>query len=204
MCCDSEMHDELRNIEESTCPFCDQLLIEGDKEAIPCCSKQYIENNDGIYVCLNCGSVHSYDYANEFVNFYENMHKIRRKSVYHRKYHIENVLNSICYKVELTHNQRDLIYKVFDEIGTIIHLVNKNRKRMISTKFIMRKILEMMGLKCDNIPVSRSRRTIAFYNKYWASIVSLIGNKMESIISRSSDYICHQIYKSMVHNPAFV
>ena len=28
-----------------------------------------------------------------FIDFYENMYKMKRKSVYHRKYHIENVIN---------------------------------------------------------------------------------------------------------------
>ena len=185
MCCDPEIHDELKNIEESTCPFCNQLLVtESAKEAIPCCSKQDIENNDGIHVCLNCGSVHSYDYANEYINFYENMHKIHRKSVYHRKYHIENVLNSICYmnKVELTHNERDRIYRVFVEIGEIIPSVNGVRKRMISVKFIMRKILEMMRLPYDKIQITISKKTLAFYDKYWSSIMTHISNRIETII----------------------
>ena len=45
--------------------------------------------------CVNCSLVDGYDYAEEYFKFYDNMHKIRKKSVYHRKYHIENVMNSI-------------------------------------------------------------------------------------------------------------
>ena len=182
--CDSNIHDELINLEQSTCPFCDQLLIEGDKATDSCCIEQNMGNKNGMNVCLSCGSVHSCHYANEYIDFYDNMYKIHRKSVYHRKYHIENVLNSICYmnKVELTHNERDRIYRVFVEIGEIIHLVNGNRKRMISTKFIMRKILEMMGLPYDNIQSTKSRKTSAFYDQYWSKIMSLIGNKIKTII----------------------
>ena len=186
MCCNSRIHDELKNIEESTCPFCDQLLVEGDKVTDSCCSEQDIESKTGINVCLNCGAVHGYNYenVNEYINFYDNLHKIHKKSVYHRKYHIENVLNSICYRnrVELTHNRRYQIYKVFVEIDTILHLVNKTRKRMISINFILSKIFKMMGLPYNKIPISKSKKTLAFYDKYWASIMSLIGDKIKTII----------------------
>ena len=114
MNCNFQIHDELKNMEESVCPFCNQLLVKWDIESKLCCFEQNIENNNGMNVCLNCGSVHGYDYLNDFIDFHENILKIKKKSVYHRKYHIENVLYSICYgnRVELTHNQRDRIYKV--------------------------------------------------------------------------------------------
>ena len=171
-------------MEESKCPFCDQLLIEGDKDAVSCCNVPDIEHNNGIKVCINCGLVHGYDYFTGYIDFYANMYKIYKKSIYHREYHIQNVLNRICYmnRVELTHYQRDRIYKVFVEIGTILPLVNKSRKRMISVKFIMRRIFKMMGLPYKNIPSSKSKKTLAFYDKYWNSIESIIGDKINSII----------------------
>ena len=49
-------------------------------------------------VCTNCSSVHGFKSPNEFVDFYENKHGIRKKSVYHRKYHILNVMNDIAQK----------------------------------------------------------------------------------------------------------
>ena len=207
MCCDSQIHDDLKNLEVSTCPFCDQILIEGDKEAVSCCNAPDIENKNGINICKNCGLVHGYNYenVNEYINFYDNIHKMHKKSVYHRKYHIENVLNNICCRngVELTHDERDRIYKIFIEIDTILPLVNKTRKRMISVNYIIRMLLKMMKLPYNKISISRSKKTLAFYNKYWASIISLIGNKIESILNRSSDYICYQIYRSMARNPTF-
>ena len=156
-------------MEESTCPFCDQLLVEGDKVAELCCSEQDVGNKNGINVCINCGSVHGYDYVHEYIDFYENMYRIRRKSVYGNR-------------VELTHNQRDRIYKVFVEIGTILPLVNGTRKRMMSVNFIMRRIFMMMGIPYKKIPISKSKKTLAFYDKYWDSILSLIGDKIKFII----------------------
>ena len=96
MCCNPEIHDELKNIEVFICPFCDQLLMEGDKATDSCCNEQDIENLNGINTCMNCGSVHSYTTDNEYIDFYANLHKINKKSVYNRFYHIENVLNKMC------------------------------------------------------------------------------------------------------------
>ena len=178
------IHNDLINMGESVCPYCDQILItESNNEAIPCCEDQYIVNNGNVNICLKCGSVHSYNNEPEFIDFYENVYKIRRKSVYIRKYHIENIMNDLLInqRVELTHNQRDRIYKEFEEIGAILHEVNGNRKRMISTKYIMKKILEMMGLPY-NIPITKSKRTLSFYRQYWTKIMALIGDKIETII----------------------
>ena len=195
--CDSNIHDELKNIEESICPFCNQLLVtESAKEAIPCCSEPNIENLNGINTCMNCGLVHSYDYANEYINFYEHMHKIHRKSVYIRFYHIESVLNKMClnYSVDLTNEQRCRIYKIFDLIDTIIPKVNNStRKRLISINYILKMIFKMMTISCDNIPISRSKRTLAYYEKYWTTILSLIGDKIQSIIDHKTGYIFYPI-----------
>ena len=97
MDCNSKSHDELKNMEESTCLFCDRLLVEVDEVVESCCGEQDMENVNGMNVCISCGLVHGYDYVTEYFNCYENMHKIRRKSVYHRNYHIDNVINDISF-----------------------------------------------------------------------------------------------------------
>ena len=186
MCCNSQIHDELKNIEEFTCPFCDKLLIEDNKEADPCCSKQNIANDNYANLCLNCSLVYGYDYVNEYIDFYQNMYRIRRKSVYKRFYHIENTLNSICYenKITLTYKQRDKIYKTFEIIGSVIHLVNNNRKRMISTKFVIRQLFMLLELPFECIKISESKRTLEFYNRYWAKILELKNAEILHIIRR--------------------
>ena len=57
---------------------------------------QNITVNGFKIACTNCGYVHGFKSANEFVDFYENRHRIRKKSVYHRKYHILNAMNDRC------------------------------------------------------------------------------------------------------------
>ena len=185
MRCNTQIHDELKNMEESTCPFCDLLLVEVDKVVESCCCEQDMENVNGMNVCINCGSVHGYDYVPERVDFHENMYKIRRKSVYHRKYHIENVLNSLCYRnrVQLTHNQRNRIYKVFAEIDSILHKINDGRKRIIQVEFILLQLFKMLGLPYKDIQVTKSEETLTYYKQYWAKVQLLIGDKIQSIIS---------------------
>ena len=34
------------------------------------------------------------------------------------------------------------------------------------------------------IPVTKSGKTLAFYNKYWVQIMALIGHKIEAIIAK--------------------
>jgi len=185
MVCNSEIHDELKILKEPICPLCDQLLIEGNKDAEPCCSKQDMSNQNGINVCINCGLVHGSIYYNEFIDFYANMDKIRRKSVYHRKYHVENVLNDLCIKnrVQLTSDQRNRIYKVFDIIESgAIPVVNKGRKRLISTKFIIKQLFLMMNLPCEFIKISKSKKTLAYYRLYWNEILSLNFGEINRII----------------------
>ena len=190
MRCNTKIHDELKNMGESSCPFCDRLLVEVDKVEVDklvesCCCEQNMENVNGMNVCINCGSVHGYDYVPEHVDFYENMYKIRRKSVYHRKYHIENVLNSICYRnrMQLTHDQRNRIYEIFAKIDSVLHEINDGRKRIISIKFILKQLLKMLGLPYKDVDVTKSKKTVRYYEQYWAKVQLLIGDKIQSIIS---------------------
>ena len=73
MDCNSRIHDELKNMMEFTCPFCDQQLVKVDKVDELCCDEQELENIDGMNTCVNCGKICGYDYAAECFKFYENM-----------------------------------------------------------------------------------------------------------------------------------
>ena len=186
MCCNNQIHDELKSMEECTCPFCDQQLAEFEKVVESCCNEQDIETIEGMNICLNCGLVHSCEYAIEYFYFYDNMHRIRQKSVYHRKYHIENVLNSISIdkNIEITQQQKKKIHEIFIEIGKVINEVNNRRKRMIGIKYVIKKLFKMLGLPYKDINVTKSKRTLTYYEQYWEKIQSLIGDRIESIINK--------------------
>ena len=120
-----------------------------------------METVNGMNICVNCGTVHGYDYVTEYFNFYDNIHKIRKKPVYHRKYHIENVLDGIFSEnnIQLTNHQREQIYKVFVEIDSVLNEVNDGRKRMISIKYVIKQFFKMLGLPYKDISVTKSKRT---------------------------------------------
>ena len=174
MNCNPEIHNELKE-SEVVCPFCDQQIdfVRKPKDD-KCCDNRDIINDNGIQVCQSCGVVQGYDYVKEYVDFYENKHRFMRKSVYHREYHINNCIMNVKkkYNIEISYNQTCKIDAIFVDIGNILPQVNGIRKRMISINYIMRKIFDMMGIPYKNIPISKSKKTLAFYDRYWTKIVS--------------------------------
>ena len=150
----------------------------------PCCSERDMRNVNGMNTCVNCGLVHGCDYVMEYFNFYDNMHRIRQKSVYNRKYHIENTLFNISRNnnIELTYHQREQIYKAFIAIDNVLNEVNDGRKRMISMKYVFMELFKMLGLPYEDGYVMKSKRTLKYYEKYWKKVQSLIGDRIQSMI----------------------
>ena len=185
MSCDFVLYDEFLNMGEIICPFCDQQLTTLQNTVYLCCIKKDMVNINSMNTCVNCGLVHGCDYTPDYFNFYDNMHKIKRKSVYHRKYHIDNVLDSILCEnnIQLTYHQREQIYKVFVEIDSVLNEVNDGRKRMISIKYVIKQLLKMLGLPYKYISVTKSKRTLKYYKKYWKKVQSLIGDRIQLIIN---------------------
>ena len=64
------------------CPFCDEQLEEIKSIEPQCCDHPNITIDVFKEVCTNCGSVHGHKLAKEFVDFYENMYRMRKKSIY--------------------------------------------------------------------------------------------------------------------------
>lgn len=185
MSCNIELHNGLLESGEMLCPFCNKQIqnyySESDES---CCLAKELIVVEGEIVCMHCGQVDGENFVNEWVDFHQNMYKIVRKSVYHRKYHIENMITDICTvdRIDITRDEINRICRVFDEIGKILPQVNDGRKRMINTKFILRQVFEMLGLPCKNIQISKSKRTLASNKQYWGKIQLLIGDKINSII----------------------
>ena len=54
----------------------------------------------GMVVCQELWNQYTgYETSTEYVDFYENKYRMKRKSVYHRKYHINNVLTDLRFKI---------------------------------------------------------------------------------------------------------
>ena len=193
MNCNSMIHDEIKTMGDIVCPFCDQNLEDSDEKPQDrlakydlCCDYQDIINDNGMIVCRSCGIVQGYETAREYVDFYENKYRIKRKSVYHRKYHVNNILMDVTLKYNITFSvdQKNRIIKIFSEIGNIFPQINGERKRMVSIYFILMKIFEMLGIESNKLPITKSKKTMASYEKYWKQMNELIGGKMKEIINK--------------------
>ena len=83
--------------------------------------------------------------------------------------------------IKLTYHQREQIYKVFVEINSLLHEVNDGRKRMMSIKYVIKQLFKMLGLPYIDINVTKSKRTLTYYEQYWKKVQSLIGDRIQSI-----------------------
>lgn len=68
------------------------------QETESCCETHNALNETETLVCGNCGQVEGYKTVSEYLNFHENLHKTIKRSVYHRKCHIENRHPDVCSK----------------------------------------------------------------------------------------------------------
>ena len=179
MSCNNIIHNELKNMGEILCPFCDYKIQESSRMDIPCCKNHRMYNDGEKYVCKTCGIVECYNSVSEYINFHGNKYKFYRKSIYHRKYHINNILS----KYSLSVVNRNKVLLIFKEIGQILPLVNKDRKRMINLKYVLKKVFIMLDPNID-IEIATSKRTMKFYDKYWVHILLLTFDKIIKIIKQ--------------------
>ena len=86
--------------------FSNEELQEHTIKSEPFCENMKLENDNGEFVCVYFGQVDRYDTVNKFVDFYDNRHNIIQKSVYHRKYHIQNTIFDKCkrYNIQISTN----------------------------------------------------------------------------------------------------
>lgn len=54
---------------------------------------------------------------------------------------------------------------------------------MINTRFVLRKVFELMGLPYKDITVNTSKRTLRFNKQYWKKINSILVDRIKEIIS---------------------
>ena len=80
MSCNLEIHNELKE-EYCICPFCDKPIDEVNSVLYDC-SENPILIDDKHILCKNCGTIDRTRVVNEYVDFYENRYRIRKKSIY--------------------------------------------------------------------------------------------------------------------------
>ena len=133
---------------EIYCPFCyEQFENRQSNEHELCCNNIYKILERGYSVCKNCGQVAGYKVVNEYVDFRENLYRMRTKSVYNRKYHLQNTINDLlaASMIKVNYQQRAKIHLIFVEMNKILPRINGKRKRIISVKFLLEQILHAIG-----------------------------------------------------------
>ena len=83
MYCEKLHYDNLFLKEYVICPFCGVKIqeINNKNNQKTHCWGQKISEIDYQMICIICGQIYYEIYQNNFIDFYENMYKIRKKSV---------------------------------------------------------------------------------------------------------------------------
>ena len=122
--------------------------------------------------------------------FNENMCRIRKKSVYYRKYHILNVINDIAHdnNIQVGYYNREKILRIFRLIDQVIPQVNNfRRRRLISVNFIIKRLFDILGVEYKIIPITQSKNTLRYSENWWERVYSLIKTDISRLVCQNSD-----------------
>ena len=78
------------------------------------------------------------------------------------------------------------IIKIFELINDILPKINHNRKRIISVKYILMQIFKLLNIDVTIKNVTKCRKTLDYYEKWWSDVFKLIE---KDINKRISDHI---------------
>ena len=130
MNCNKELHDELSQ-NYINCPFCGIQISNyyTDKQS-NCCKQLDMTEDNSRLLCINRGQIGNEVFKNNYIDFHENMYKIHKKSIYIRKYHIQNVLSDISLKNKLPISRAIInrVCKTFVVINTVYLMFTEKEK----------------------------------------------------------------------------
>ena len=133
-----------------------------------CCKDKSLVNNSGEVVCKFCGQVSHYKMAIERKKYW-----IRKKSKYHRKYHLKNFLNDKLLQnyIYLTVEETSNLFRIFENVALLFFKLYPTRKRLIKFKFIIYKIFVEEGFEEYKIlSVCLTEQAEKKYNEIWDNI----------------------------------
>ena len=129
-----------------------------------CCENINIIIDDGSKrVCISCGDIHAYEYAPPNVNFYGNLHLLRRASVYQCKYYVrKRLLDLKPDSIQIRWSDLNKIVCIFNLFGNL----KTNRIRMPRFNFIFKKLFKIMGIHPNwYLNETNSKRTLEGYER---------------------------------------
>ena len=130
--------------------------------------------------CINCGLIDGYIFLNNYINVYENLFKIKRKSVYYRKYHLNNIINDIEKK-----NNKQINNIIRKKILKAFNIINKTetiKKRIINLRFILNKLFKLMELDLNSNFKTKNKKTLNNYEKFWVKVEEMVGDELKSVL----------------------
>ena len=142
-----------------------------------CSNTESFTVDSGLKVYDECGVSNGHVLGKFDIKDWDRLH-YRKKSIYIRKYHYEKKVNQISKRINLTDDEKCILFSRLVKIDNyIMEKLNKQyfRKRMININFLVKKILEEMGCeKYKLINLKISPQTLEIYEKWWISYKELI------------------------------
>ena len=186
--CNKDVHELLIQESYVNCIFCNkQIQDPGKPRRYFCCDSMRLIKDDFI-VCKNCGQLHDQYFSSDYIDFYENRYRIKRKSVYHRKYHIINAMNDIAQinGIQIGYYNRENILRICKLIDNVTQ-PDVCRKRLISVYFIIKQLFDILGVEYKIIPLTQSKNTLRYYENWWERVYDLIKTDVNRLVSQNLD-----------------
>lgn len=141
-----------------------------------CCQNPQFIIWSGCRLCENCcttsGHVLGYFDTKEYDRFH-----FQKKSVYQPKYYYEKKVNQISNIINLSDEEKSLVYDKLIKIDERIKEQLNNqfgRKRLINIFYLIKKILEEMGSdKSKEIYLEIGKQTLNDYDNWWENYANL-------------------------------
>ena len=150
--------------------------ISTKSKCLGCPNTESFTIDSGLKVCDECGVSNGHVLGFFDIKDLVRLH-YRKKSIYQRKYHYEKKVNQISKRINLTDEQKCDLYDRLVKIDNhVMEVLNKQyfRKRMININFLVKKILEEMGVDSSKLnKIKISAQTLEIYEQWWASYKEL-------------------------------
>ena len=83
-----------------------------------------------------------------------------------------NVIDDITRKnnIQISYNDRKKILRIITLIDQASSQVDCDRKRLVSIKYILKQLFDILGIKYKFIPLSKSKNTLNYYSQWWKHV----------------------------------
>lgn len=97
-------------------------------------------------------------------------------------------MNDIAQKnnIQIGYYNRENTLRIFKLIHRVSPEVdNFGRKRLISINFIIKQLFDILRVEYKLIPLTRSKKTLKYYEDWWERVYDLITDNINQLISQN-------------------